>query len=67
MGSTKEPIAKQEHCPVIGHLVSISGTRVTLSGAGPSEVARKNCSNIEGCLSKYQNLDRVAGCLLHTL
>lgn len=67
MGSTKEPISKREHCPVVGYLVSLSGIRVTLPGAGPSEVYRKNCSNIEACLLKYQSIDRIAGCLLHAL
>lgn len=64
MGSTKESLAKSEHCPMVGRIVHLSGIRVSL--AGQSAIAQKSCSNVASCLAEYKNLDRVSKCMLHT-
>ena len=59
--------SKSAHCPVVERVVRLTGARVSLPGAGPSEVTRKSCSNVEACLQLHGSLANVPTCLLHSL
>jgi hypothetical protein len=65
MASTKESFSKDAQCPVISGRVTLSGVIVSLGQY--SEVTKRTCSDVAGCLSKYGPLEREPKCLLHTL
>ncbi len=64
--STRNPFSQQKHCPVVDQTVTLRGVRVTLGG-GPTEVAKKDCSELADCIAANGPVDQNARCLLHTL
>jgi hypothetical protein len=65
MPSTRQPFAYPVDCPVVQTHVIVSGIRVSL---GPVSVTTaKICSNVGECIAKYGAIERIQGCLLHTL
>jgi hypothetical protein len=69
MGSKKTSFTKNAQlCPVVGHTVNLSGILVEQAGSpGEVAVAGKSCSNVAKCLEKYERLENVPNCLIHSL
>jgi hypothetical protein len=67
MTSSQKPFTRSALCPVVNKQVDLTGTVISLQGAGPAVVGQKNCSNIVNCLKAYKSLDAVPRCLLHSL
>jgi len=65
MPSTRNPFALPVECPVVQMHVIVSGIRVSLGSE--SVTTAKNCSNVEHCIVKYGAIERIQGCLLHTM
>ena len=59
------PFARQVHCPVAEKAVVVSGVGAPISGQ--VQVMCKACSNSGECLPKFGALEKIDGCLLHTL
>lgn len=67
MTSSQIPFIKSALCPIAHKQVELTGTVISLMGAGPAQVGHKNCSNIANCLKIYKSLDAIPRCLLHSL
>jgi hypothetical protein len=64
--STKNPFSQKKHCPVVDQNVTLHGVRVTLGG-GPTEVAKKTCSDLVVCVAANGPVEQNKRCLLHVL
>ena len=66
MASQKITKSIDQKCPAVDKDVEINYVIVSLP-SGPSDIGKKDCSNIAKCLEQFGNLSTEPNCSLHTL